>query len=82
MVFICRIPHWETLGMVPCPRCRNLTYEPHGPLCDLTPQEIEELEEEEREQQGRPDADWDEVVAMLGEGPVDFVDPLDLEQFA
>lgn len=51
--------------MWPCPRCFELTYFDHKPICDFSPEELEEIQEELRDQAGRPDADYHEVTAML-----------------
>lgn len=51
-----------------------------GPICDFTTEEMEEMEEELRDQAGRPDANHGEVVVMLADsGIIDFVDPGTLE---
>jgi hypothetical protein len=78
-IFVCTFDdmHADTLGMVPCPRCGQLDYFAHPPGCDRTPEEVAADEEVERSE-NRPDADHGEVVEMLGEGPVVFMDPLEL----
>jgi hypothetical protein len=51
-----------------------------GAICDFTPDELEEITEELRNQAGRPDANHDEVVVMLDDpGIVEFIDPFILE---
>jgi len=84
MFFACSIRYWG------CPRCGQLwVMGDHcpgtsfrGAICDFTDGELEEVAEEERDAAGRPDADHDEVVVMLGDqvGLVDFVDPAVLER--
>jgi|7_EtaG_2_1085326.scaffolds.fasta_scaffold00022_86 hypothetical protein len=79
-IFICQI-RADTLGMVPCKRCGQLSYTRHDNFCDRTPEEIEEDEEEARNT-NRPDADYWQVEAMLNlpESIVDFIDPSVIEK--
>ncbi len=70
----------ETLGMAPCERCGQLSYVEHDELCDFTQDELDEVQEDLRDQAGRPDADHEEVCEMLDDpGVVVYVDPLELE---
>jgi uncharacterized Zn finger protein (UPF0148 family) len=76
--FVCVMPHWETLGMIPCPRCGVLTYADCPEDCDLTPAEREIEAERQRRTRWTPDASDREVRRMLNDrrGTVAFVDPL------
>jgi len=80
-VFVCRMLHWETLGMWPCPYCRQLTYEDHEPGCDAPPHEQARMEAWEQSERYNPDADCEEVATMLDDsGLVDYLDPLCLQE--
>jgi len=74
-IFVCRMLHWETLGMAPCPRCGQLTYVEHEVGCDVPPHEQARYEAERYS----PDVRSEEVAVMLDDrGLVDYVDPLEL----
>lgn len=80
-VFICFDLNEHTLGMWACPRCKELTYLDHDANCNLSPEEVAEVEELELAEMFRPDTDADEVAMMLHDiGLVEFCDPLVLYQ--